>query len=405
MKTLLEGGQIVTAEGIRESGILFEDGIIIAVGKHPASHQVDQVIHCDNFFVAPGLKDVHVHLREPGFAYKETIRTGTMAAARGGYTTVCSMPNLDPVPSCRDALEKQLAIIRRDAVIRVIPYGAITKDGKGRAPLADMEGLSPDVAAFSDDGRGVQSEALMRAAMEKARALGKIIVAHCEDERYPTQDPQSEYLQVRRDLALAKETGCRYHVCHVSTAASVEAVRAAKREGVDVTCETAPHYLLLCDEDTADEGRFKMNPPLRTARDKEALLAGLLDGTIDMIATDHAPHSLPEKAGGFRDSLFGIVGLETAFPMLHTHLVRGGVLTLSQLIEKMSLAPARRFDLPGKDLAAGEPADLILIDPAAKGVIRPEEFESMGRSTPFAGETYTGRSVMTICAGRVVHQG
>lgn len=363
--------------------------------------------------VFPAFCDVHVHFREPGFSYKETIRTGSLAAAHGGYTDVCTMPNLNPVPDCREAMELQLARIRESAVIRVHPYAAITVGERGER-LADLEGLAPLCIAFSDDGKGVQRDELMREAMARARDLGKVIAAHCEDNRLLRSGyihdgayakahghrgicAESEWGPIARDLKLAKETGCRYHVCHVSTAESVALIRRAKEDGVDVTCETAPHYLLLSENDLQEDGRFKMNPPLRREEDRQALLDGLRDGTIDMIATDHAPHSAAEKSRGLEGSLMGIVGLETAFPALYTGLVRTGILRLETLIDKMALAPRKRFGIPMT-------TDFCVYDLKKSYEIDPETFLSMGRSTPFAGTTVYGENLMTICGGEAVWQ-
>lgn len=368
-------------------------------------------------YLIPGLVDVHVHLREPGFSFKETMRTGTLAAARGGYTAVCAMPNLNPVPDSAATLAPELACIRRDAAVRVYPYGAITAGERGER-LADMEALARDCVAFSDDGRGVQSRELMRAAMERARSLGKLIAAHCEDETLLNGGyihdgayarahghrgicSESEWGQIARDVALARETGCAYHVCHVSTRESVEILRAAKAAGTDVTCETAPHYLLLCEDDLQEDGRFKMNPPLRTRADRDALVAALADGTIDMVATDHAPHTRAEKARGLAGSLMGVVGLETALAVLYTGLVQTGKLSLERLIACMSTVPAARFGLPC-GLAPGAAADFAVFDPAARWRVDPEKFASMGRATPFAGWDVTGTIQMTVCGGEIV---
>ena len=365
----------------------------------------------------PGFADVHVHLREPGFFSKETIRTGTLAAARGGYTAVCSMPNLDPAPDGPDTLAPQLELIRRDAAVRVAPYGTITRGQRGEE-LSDMEALAPYVAGFSDDGRGVQSDEMMRAAMKKAKSLGKLIVAHCEDNRllrggyihdggyarlhgHKGICSESEWGQIRRDLDLVRETGCGYHVCHISTRESVALIRQAKAEGLDVTCETAPHYLLLDDSMLREEGRFKMNPPLRSRADREALVEGVLDGTIDMIATDHAPHTAEEKSRGLKGSLMGVVGLETAFPLLYTYLVKPGILTLARLAELLCDNPRRRFALGGGAAEPGAPADLSVWDLDRAYTIDPAEFQSMGRSTPFEGWTVCGRCLLTLCGGRV----
>ncbi len=366
-----------------------------------------------SFTVFPGFCDVHVHFREPGFSYKETIRSGSLAAARGGYTAVCAMPNLDPVPDSREHLAQELAIIRRDALVRVYPYGGLTVGEKGR-DLADLQAMADEAVAFSDDGKGVQSESMMRAAMEAAKRLGKVLAAHCEDESllhggyihdgaYAAAHghrgicSESEWGPIKRDLRLAKETGCAYHVCHVSTGESVALIREAKREGVDVTCETAPHYLLLTDADLREEGRFKMNPPLRGEKDREALLEGLLDGTVDMIATDHAPHSAEEKSRGLDKSAFGIVGLETAFPLLYTRLVKPGILSMDRLLDALAVKPRQRFGIPlGEDFTVWNLEEGFTVDPA--------EFLSMGKATPFEGEKLLGRCKLTYAAGKIAYQ-
>ena len=365
------------------------------------------------YTVFPGFCDVHVHFREPGFSYKETIASGCAAAAHGGYTAVCTMPNLSPVPDSAENLEPQLEIIRRDASIHVYPYASITRGENGQA-LSDMPALSGRTVAFSDDGKGVQSESMMRSAMELARSLGKLIVAHCEDNSllrggyihdgaYAAAHghrgicSESEWGQIRRDLALAKETGCGYHVCHISTRESVELIRRAKAEGIDVTCETAPHYLLLDETVLQEDGKYKMNPPLRTPADREALVEGVLDGTIDMIATDHAPHSALEKSRGLENSAFGIVGLECAFPVLYTGLVKTGIMTLETLADKLTSAPRRRFGIPVDN-------DFSIWDLGAEGVVDPDSFLSKGRATPFEGQKTYGKCLLTVCGGRVVYK-
>ena len=366
------------------------------------------------YAVFPGFCDVHVHFREPGFSYKETIFTGSRAAARGGYTAVCTMPNLSPVPDSAENITAQLKIIERDACIDVFPYGAITVGQKGEA-LSDMDALAPLAVAFSDDGRGVQNDDMMRAAMQKAKELDKILVAHCEDVRELKEggcihdgayaaahghvgiNSESEWRQVERDLKLVREIGCKYHVCHVSTAESVELIRQAKREGLDVTCETGPHYLVMCDEDIGEDGRFKMNPPIRASRDRDALVAGIIDGTVDMIATDHAPHSAEEKAKGLSGSAFGVVGLETAFPVLYTHLVKKKIITLEKLVELMSSAPRKRFNIPAGD-------DFTVWDLNARFTVNPDDFLSLGRATPFEGETLFGKCLLTVHRGKPVYK-
>lgn len=385
----------------------------------PAGGVADRVVDLGGRRVVPGLVDVHVHLREPGFSQKETIATGTAAAARGGYTTVCSMPNLNPAPDTPQTLRAQTDIIRRDAVVRVVPYGCITMGQRGCGRLVDFAALAPEVVGFSDDGRGVQSDGLMEEAMRRAAQVGKPVVAHCEvddllrggyihDGEYCRAHghkgicSESEWRQVERDIALAEKTGCQYHVCHVSTRESVELVRRAKARGLRVSCETAPHYLLLCDEDLQEDGRFKMNPPLRSRADRDALLAGITDGTIEVIATDHAPHTAEQKSRGLAGSAMGIVGLECAFPLLYTYLVKPGLLTLEQLVERMSMAPRRIFGLGG-GLQAGEPADLTVFDLDAEYEIDPETFLSKGRATPFAGWRVAGRTLWTLVGGRTAY--
>ncbi len=367
-----------------------------------------------NLTILPGFCDVHVHFREPGFSYKETIKSGSLSAARGGYTAVCTMPNLNPVPDSYENLKLQLDIIEDDACINVYPYGAITVGQLGEE-LSDMEAMSKDAIAFSDDGRGVQSDDMMREAMIRAKALNKIIVAHCEvnsllkggyihDGIYAKEHnhrgicSESEYAQIERDLKLAQEIGCRYHVCHISTKESVELIRQAKRRGVDVTCETAPHYLVLDENDLQEDGKFKMNPPLRSAEDKKALIEGICDGTIDMIATDHAPHSIDEKSKGLEKSAFGIVGLETAFPVLYTHLIKSGVITIEKAVELLCDNPRKRF---GIKLGA----DYSVWDLEYDFVVNPEEFLSKGRATPFEGHRLSGKCIATVCDNKIVFKG
>ena len=365
------------------------------------------------YIIVPGLCDVHVHFREPGFSYKETIASGSAAAAHGGYTAVCTMPNLAPVPDSAEHLQVQLDAIKRGAAIKVLPYGAITVGEKGEK-LADMEAISDKVCAFSDDGKGVQNDETMRGAMTAVKRLGKIIAAHCEDNallfggyihdgEYAKMhghrgiSSASEYKQIERDLRLAEETGCAYHVCHISTKESVELIRQAKARGVNVTCETAPHYLVLCDEDMQEDGRFKMNPPLRSRADKEALIEGIKDGTIDMIATDHAPHSAEEKGRGLEKSLMGVVGLETAFPVLYTELVTKNIITLDRLVELMSFKPKERFGIDTNN-------DFAVFDISEAYKIDPKDFLSIGRATPFAGREVFGRCLLTVHNEKVVYK-
>ncbi len=372
------------------------------------SRYSDILSDIDKFKILPGFCDVHVHFREPGFSYKETIKSGSMAAARGGFTDVLCMPNLSPVPDCAENLKKETDIIERDAVVGVHPYGAITVGEKGEE-LADMEGIAQNVIAFSDDGHGVQRDEMMESAMMRAKKLGKIIAAHCEvngllhggyihDGVYAKEHghrgicSESEWRQIERDIDLAKKTGCKYHVCHISTAESVELIRNAKADGVDITCETGPHYLILTDEDLKEDGRFKMNPPLRSKRDREALIEGLLDGTVDMIATDHAPHSKEEKAKGLEGSAFGIVGLETSFALMYTHFVRTGIMTIERLSELMCGNPRKRFGLPVSGFSVWDLEREFTVDPS--------EFLSMGRATPFEGEKLYGVNMLTVYNGR-----
>ena len=366
-----------------------------------------------DYTVFPGFADVHVHLREPGFSYKETIASGTRAAAHGGYTAVCAMPNLNPVPDSGEHLAVQEAAIAAGAVIHVYPYGAITVGEQGEA-LADLAALAPRVCGFSDDGRGVQARAMMEAAMVEAKALGKVIAAHCEDNsllrggyihdgHYARTHghkgicSESEWGPIARDLELAAKTGCKYHVCHISTKESVELIRQAKKSGVDVTCETGPHYLVLDDSCLREDGRFKMNPPLRDRSDREALVEGLRDGTIDMIATDHAPHSAEEKARGLAKSAMGVVGIETAFPVVYTYLVKPGLVPLETVVNALTVNPRTRFGLPlGEDFSVWDLEDRYTIDP--------ETFLSLGRATPFAGMEVQGRNLLTVCGGKAVWQ-
>ena len=365
------------------------------------------------YVVFPGFCDVHVHFREPGFSYKETIATGSLASARGGYTAVCTMPNLNPVPDSREHLRQQLELIEKTAVIHVYPYGSITVSQLGEQ-MSDLEGMAPDVIAFSDDGRGVQSDEMMRSAMLRAKTLGKMIVAHCEvnsllnggyihDGEYARLHGHkgicsaSEYEQIARDLQLAEQTGCKYHVCHISTKESVELIRQAKARGVDVTCETAPHYLVMNDMDLQEDGRFRMNPPIRSEEDRQALVKGVQDGTIDMIATDHAPHSAEEKSKGLPGSAFGIVGIETAFQVLYTHLVQKGIITLEKLIDLLAVNPRERFGIP-----MGQEYTVWNLNKDV--VVNPDDFLSMGKATPFAGWQLKGECVMTICDGNIVYR-
>ena len=381
-----------------------------------ASFMDDEIIRSfddENNIVFPGFCDVHVHFREPGFSYKETIRSGSTAAARGGYTAVCTMPNLNPVPDSAEHLREQIEIIKRDAAVNVYPYAAITVGQRGEE-LSDMDALATDAFAFSDDGRGVQSEDMMREAMKRAKSLGKMIVAHCEvnellrggyihDGEYAKAHghrgicSESEYAQIERDIKLAKETGCPYHVCHISAKESVAAIRQAKKEGVNITCETAPHYLVMDDSDLREDGRFKMNPPLRGKEDREALIEGILDGTIDMIATDHAPHSAQEKSRGLEKSAFGIVGIETAFPVLYTYLAREGIVSLDKIIDLLAVNARKRFGIPmGNDFSIWNLNKKFTVDP--------KDFISKGKATPFEGAELFGENLLTVCGGKIVYK-
>ena len=418
MRYLLQNAQLLSSGGVfRAADVLLSGGRIVSIGDRISCPADAVSIDLHKAVLFPGFVDVHVHLREPGFSYKETIRTGTLAAAHGGFAHVAAMPNLDPVPDCAAALAVQRAIIEKDALVHVHPYGAISVGEKGER-LADLEGLAPGVIAFSDDGRGVQSESLMREAMTRCHALGKILAAHCEDNSllhggyihdgaYAHAHgrrgicSESEWGPITRDLRLAEQTGCAYHVCHVSTKESVALIRAAKRRGVDVTCETAPHYLTFTDEDLQEDGRFKMNPPLRAREDRDALIEGLLDGTIDMLVTDHAPHSREEKAQGLEKSAMGVVGLETSFAASYTALVQTGILPLGKLVDLMHGAPMRRFGC-GTELAEGQPADLTAFDLTKTYTVDPETFLTMGRATPFAGCALTGVCKLTMIGGEPV---
>ncbi len=419
MKYILSGASVFLKNEFVRSDILVDNGIVADIAPSLSSVPADIVIELNNCVVFPGLVDVHVHLREPGFSYKETIASGTNASAHGGYTAVCSMPNLSPCPDSRESLNVQLGIIKNDAAIKVYPYGTITKGQQG-CELSDMDAMADDVIAFSDDGKGVQTPELMKAAMLKAKSLGKMIVAHCEDNsllrggyihdgEYARLHghrgicSESEWGPIARDIELVKQTGVSYHVCHISTKESVDIIRRAKAEGVDITCETGPHYLLMNDMDLREEGRFKMNPPIRNEKDRLALVEGICDGTIDMIATDHAPHSEEEKSRGLEKSMMGVVGIETAFPLLYTYLVKKGVITLEKLISLMSTNPGERFGI-GSALAVGEPADLCVYDLGAKYTIAPENFLSMGRSTPFDGWEVYGKCKLTMVDGKIAYK-
>lgn len=419
MRCLLKGGQVYQGGAFLSADVAVEKGVVAAVSPVISPRPGDRVLDFSHCFLVPGFVDVHVHLREPGFFYKETIETGTKAAARGGYAAVCAMPNVSPAPDTLPNLRVQLDAIGKSARVPVYPYGCITMGQRGRGQLADFAALAPYVAGFSDDGKGVQEEELMRLAMLAVKKTGKVLAAHCEDESllrggYIHLGPyarksghagissESETAQVRRDLRLAAETGCAYHVCHVSAKETVAAIRAAKKAGINVTCETAPHYLLLTDGDLQEDGRFKMNPPIREAADRDALIEGILDGTVDMIATDHAPHTEAEKGRGLAGSLMGVVGLECAFRVLYDRLVRTQkILSLEKLTALMSLNPRARFGLPG-GLETGARADIAVIDPTVTGVIEPDDFFSLGRATPFEGWRTQGDIIMTMTGGNIV---
>lgn len=443
MNILYRSAQVYTEDGLVQRDISICDGRV----SFETNGSYDRIEEAAGLTIVPGFADVHVHFREPGFSYKETIRTGSMAAAHGGYTAVCAMPNLKPAPSSPERLFAEREIIARDAVVRVYPYGTITEDQSGRGKLAELEALAPYVPAFSDDGKGMQEEAQMREAMRRAKALDLPIVAHCEDERelkpggcihdgeyarlhgHIGINSESEWKQVERDIALCRETGCRYHICHVSTKESVALIRKAKAEGLPVTAETGPHYLIYTDMDLRERGAWKMNPPIRSAEDREALLAGINDGTIDCLITDHAPHSAEEKAKGLDGSAFGIVGLETAFPVVYTMLVKTGKMRFSRMIECMCINPRRIFRLPGAvtrsegergkhplpsgilgpdavygtGICEGAPADLAVLDLAAHYRIDSRDFYSMGKSTLFDGAEVYGAVRETLVGGNTVY--
>ena len=412
MALTVKGKKLYQNGSLSYLSLFIDHGIVVSENEEAGG----TVIFSDSY-IFPGFADVHVHLREPGFSYKETIKTGTLASAHGGYTAVCSMPNLNPVPDSVENLQKQLDIIEKDAAIAVYPYGSITVGQMGEE-LSDLEGMSENVIAFSDDGRGVQSDELMEKAMLKAKALGKMIVAHCEvnsllnggyihDGEYAKANghrgicSESEWKQIERDIKLAEKIGCAYHVCHISTKESVEIIREAKKRGVDITCETGPHYLVLSDKDLQEEGRFKMNPPLRSEKDRLALIEGIKDGTIDMIATDHAPHSAEEKGRGLEKSAMGIVGIETAFPVLYTELVLKGIISLEKLIELLSINPKKRFGIRG-GTDEGQQADFCVVDLDTEYEIRSEDFYSMGRATPFEGKKVKGKILHTYIKGEKI---
>lgn len=422
MTLLIKNALTYIDKTFKKSDVLIKDGRIHSLAVSILSESVDRVVDAqDKYFLIPGFVDVHTHLREPGFSYKETIKTGSMAGAKAGYTDLCTMPNLNPAPDNAEHLKAQTDIIERDAVINVLPFGTITKERKGTGEVIDFEEIADQVAGFSDDGTGVQTEELMKQAMTKCAKLGKIISAHCEvnellkggyihDGAYARTHnhkgicSESEWAQIERDCRLAEETGCQYHVCHISTKESVDIIRKAKARGVRVTCETGPHYLTMCDEDLQEDGRFKMNPPLRAAQDKQALIEGVLDGTIDVIATDHAPHSAEEKSKGLEKSAMGVVGLETAFAVLNTKLVKTGIITLEKLVEMMSVRPREIFGIDGGEIKEGAVANLALLDVDKEWTVNPDNFVTMGRATPFEGWKLQGENLLTIYRGEIVYE-
>ena len=417
MKVLIKGGTVV-AEGVsRKADVLVADGKIAAIGESLTADEQTEVFDAEGCVVTYGLADVHVHLREPGYSAKETITTGTRASARGGVTTVCSMPNLQPAPDAPETIAVEQQMIDEQAVIEVLPFATISSHRAGRE-LADIEALRPLSVGYSDDGNGIQTEELMRKAMQRIAAVDGIIAAHCEDDsllhagyihdgEYARTHghkgicSESEWGPIKRDVVMAEEEKCRYHVCHISTKESVEIIREAKQRCSHISCETAPHYLVLCDADLKEEGRFKMNPPLRAAEDRTALIEGIKDGTIEVIATDHAPHTAEEKSRGLKGSMMGIVGIETSFAICYTHLVRKGVITIEKLIALMSENPRRIFRLGGA-MQVGERADIAVFDTTKPYRIDTAEFLSMGKATPFEGEEVYGRCMLTLFGGNVV---
>lgn len=418
MNYVLKNAMVFDNDSFVRRDITVVDGLISGVSFSLLGSDT-KVIDFSDKFIFPGFADVHVHLREPGFIYKENIATGTLAAAHGGYTAVCSMPNLSPTPDSVENLQIQLDAIKKDAVIDVLPYGTITVGEKGEQ-LSDMEGMAPNVCGFSDDGRGVQNEEMMLEAMTKAHRLGKIISAHCEDNSLLDNGyihdgeyaklhghrgicSRSEWGPIERDIPLVEKSGVAYHVCHISTKESVQIIRDAKKRGVNITCETGPHYLVFSDNDLQEDGRFKMNPPIRSEEDRTALIEGIQDGTIDMIATDHAPHSDEEKSRGLEKSLMGVVGIETAFPVLYTKLVLTGIITLEKLIHLMSVNPKKRFFISG-GINVGDRADLTVFDLNEEYIINPDDFLSKGRSTPFKGMAVKGKCIFTMYGGKIVWQ-
>lgn len=418
-RIVLKGGRVFSGGKSFEADVVVCGDRIAEVTPEAAILPGDKIVDCRGRWVSAGLVDLHVHLREPGFSSKETIATGTAAAAHGGFTTVCAMPNLEPAPDSLENLRRETAIIERDAVVKVLPYATITRRRAGRE-IVDFAALKPYVAAFSDDGSGVQDDDMMLAAMRAAAANDCIIAAHCEvnsllhggyihDGAYAAAhghkgiSSESEWRQIERDIKLAEQTGCRYHVCHISTKESVALIRDAKRSGVRITCETGPHYLTMCDADLREEGRFKMNPPIRSAADRDALIEGAQDGTIDVIATDHAPHTAEEKSRGLAGSAMGVAGLETSFAVIYTKLVMAGIISPERMIELMAEAPRRIFALGG-GLAAGEKADIAVFDLDNEFTVDPATFLSKGRSTPFEGWRLHGQTILTLVDGRTAYR-
>ena len=417
MKTLLKNAMIFTEGKFIKSDLEITDRVITNISANIEANGFDVVYDLNNMYLLPGLIDVHTHLREPGFIYKETIATGSYAGAKGGYTSICAMPNLNPTPDCMENLQIELDAIEKDAKIHVYPYGTITVGEKGEE-LADLKGIADKVIAFSDDGHGVQKEGMMLEAMKQSKELGKMIVAHCEENsllnggyihdgeyaklhRHKGICSASEWVPIKRDIELSRETGCHYHVCHISTKESVELIRQAKKEGVPVTCETGPHYLTMNDMQIKEEGRFKMNPPIRSEEDRLALIEGIKDGTIDLIITDHAPHSAEEKSKGLAGSAMGVVGLEVCFPVLYTNLVKPGIITLEKLLELMNTNATKIFGI-GSELKVGAPADMTVYDLNEEYDIDSSTFVSMGKATPFDGNHVFGRCKLTICDGKEV---
>ena len=419
MKQLVKDSKVYIDGKFEKLDVLIENGVVSAISDFIDDCAVDKTFYFKDCYIFPGFTDVHVHFREPGFSYKETIKTGSMAAAHGGYTNVCTMPNLNPVPDSLENLMVEQNIIDKDAVINVLPFGSLTIGEMGNE-LSEIEKMSPYCIGFSDDGRGVQNDEMMLEAMNLCKANNKIISAHCEvnellkggyihDGDYAKKHnhkgicSESEWKMIERDIALAKETGCAYHVCHISTKESVDLIRNAKKNGVNISCETGPHYLILSDKDIQENGNFKMNPPLRDESDRKALIEGICDGTIDMIATDHAPHSKEEKSKGLKDSNMGIVGIETAFSLLYTHLVKTNIITLNKLVELMSINPNKRFNIEG-NIKIGSKANLTIFDLNDEYTINCNDFISKGKSTPFENYRVYGKCKMTMYNGNVVYE-